>query len=101
MITNVSLWGFVLWLIATLLLLLALLGSVGVIVNRKVMGTIDAAWLTRQPKPRLRALVADAVEAVVISRTTVANQLTYFRDAVLLTIGGSLLLGAAWITAVF
>lgn len=100
-ITNASTCGFIVWLIAALSLLLALLGSVGVIVNRKVMGTIDAAWLTRQPKPWLRALVTDAMEAVEVSRTTVANQLTYFRDAVLLTIGGSLLLGAAWITAVF
>lgn len=100
-VINMSLWGFVIWSIAALLLLLGLLGAVGVIVNRKVMGTIDAAWLTRQTGPWLRALVSNAIEAVVVSRTTVANQLTYFRDAVLLTIGGSLLLGAAWITAVF
>jgi hypothetical protein len=95
-----SVVGFLVWTAAALTLFFALLGATGVIVNSKLMGELDSRWLSRQSPPWLSTLAKDALDSVLHSRTTVANQLTYFRDSALLTIFGVLLLAASWTISV-
>ncbi len=84
------------WAGSVITLLLALLGSTAIIANKKTMGTINAAWISRQETPWRPKLAIDAMSSVSSSWTTVANQLTYFRDAALLTLLGAIALFVSW-----
>lgn len=88
--------SFLLLSLSMVTLVLALLGSVGIIVNKTYMGEVDSAFVTRQSRDRLFASAKDHLESVQPSSETVATAVTLFRDAALLTILGTLLLGAAW-----
>lgn len=98
-VNDISVVGFLSWAVAIASLMLALLGATSVIVNQKVMGELNAVWLSRQPKPWLHSLAKDALASVSESRRTVANQVTYFRDSALLTILGAFLLALSWLVA--
>lgn len=89
--------AWIVWSLATALLLCALMGAAGIIVNRKTMGVLSASWLTRQSDDLLLSLTADALGSVEHSKETVFNQLTYYRHAVLLTLLGTVGLCGAWI----
>jgi hypothetical protein len=98
-VDRMSLAGFVICAVAIATLFLALLGAAGVVVNEKVMGTVDSAWITRQPRPWLRASAQDHVGSVGPSWATVATQVTIYRDSALLTILGTAGVGLAWCIA--
>ncbi|WP_028644600.1 hypothetical protein [Nocardioides sp. URHA0020] len=95
-VDGTSLVGFVIWAVAIAVLFLALLGTAGVVVNRKVMGTVDSAWITHQPRPWLQANAQDHLDSVEPSWATVATQITIYRDSALLTILGVVGIGVAW-----
>lgn len=88
--------AFLLWATSLLVLILAVLGSAGIVVNKKVMGTVDSAWITHQQRPWLLASAQDHLDSVGPSWSTVATQVTLLRDTALLTILGTLGVGGAW-----
>lgn len=88
--------AFLVWAVSLVVLLLAALGSAGIVVNKKVMGTVDSAWITRQDRPWLLASVQDHLDSLEPSWRTVATQVTLLRDTALLTILGTMGVGGAW-----
>lgn len=88
--------AFAIWAVSICALFLAILGTTAIIVNKKTMGVIDASWISQQEPPWLPAIAKDAMGGVKASWTTVANQLTYFRDAALLTLAGAAALFLSW-----
>lgn len=95
-IDEISIGAFIAWALSLLVLIVALFGTAGIVVNSKVMGTVDSAWITRQDRPWLLASAQDHLESVEPSWRTVATHVTLLRDSALLTIVGALGVGGAW-----
>lgn len=98
--TEGGLGPFVAWTVSFSILLVAVLGTAGIVVNSKVMGAVDSGSITRQDKPWLRAAAQDHLESVEPSWRTVATQVTLLRDSALLIILGVVGVTAAWCWAV-
>lgn len=91
---------FVAWTVSLGVLLLAVLGTAGIVVNSKVMGAVDSGSITRQEPPWLRVIAQDNLESVGPSWRTVATQVTLLRDSALLIILGVVGIAAAWCWAI-
>lgn len=89
-------WSFLILGLAVVMLLLALLGSTGIIVNLKLMGGADPAWLSRQQRPWLLACAHEYIDGLGFSVRTVATQVRLTRHTALLTVMGAIGVGAAW-----
>ena len=88
--------AFLVWAVSLLVLILAVLESAGIVVNKKIMGTVDSAWITRQSRPWLMASAQDHLDSVEPSWRAVATQITLLRDSALLTILGTIGAAGAW-----
>ena len=91
---------FIIWAVSFGVLIAAVLGTSGIVVNSKVMGAVDSGWITRQDRPWLTASAQDHLDAVEPSWRTVATHVTLLRDSALLTILGVIGIAAAWCWAV-
>lgn len=91
---------FLSWAASLIVLILAVLGTTGIVVNKKVMGAVDSGWVTRQDRPWLLASAQDHLDSVQPSWETVATQVTLLRDSALLTILAVIGIGVAWSWAV-
>ena len=98
--TEGGFWPFTVWTISFVVLTVSLLGTAGIVVNKKIMGVVDSGWVTRQARPWLQAVAEDHIESVQPSWETVATQVTLLRDSALLTILSAFGLGGAWFWAV-
>lgn len=99
-VTNGGAGAFLAWAASLLVLILAVLGTTGIVVNRKTMGVVDSGWVTRQSRPWLLASARDHLDSVQPSWETVATQVTLLRDSALLTIAAVIGIVVAWTWAV-
>lgn len=92
--------AFFTWIASLIVMILAVLGTAGIVVNKKMMGAVDSGWVTRQDRPWLLKCAQDHLDSVQPSWETVATQVTLLRDSALLTMLAVLGIGAAWSWAV-
>lgn len=91
---------FLIWAVSLAVLILSVLGTAGIIVNKKVMGVVDSGWVTHQSRPWLMASAQDHLASIQPSWETVATQVTLLRDSALLTILAVVGIVTAWSWAV-
>lgn len=99
-ISNGNVGSFLMWCLAVLCSIMALLGAASIVTARKELGFIDAARLTSTSRPVLPELAAAYGRCIRIGENTVATQITVFRDAVLLLAVAGAFFAGAWMWAV-
>lgn len=85
------------WSAGTIMVLLGLLGSAGIILNSKRMGDINVHRFSKEEPSRLRSLAVGYLNSVPAGANTFATQVTMYRDAALFVMLGVLLSTSSWI----
>ena len=93
----VSIGGFIVGVIAGLLVVGSLLGTAGVVVARKELGIVDSALLSQVDPPVLETLARALARSVSTGENTLATLITVYRDAVFLLILGMVVFAGAFI----
>lgn len=89
-----------LWVVGTVLVLLAGLGAASVLSVRGPFGAVLPTLLSQQDPPVLKALATSYSEQAVTGENTVGTRLTIIRDAVTLFVLGGLVYLVLWVVRV-
>lgn len=92
-----SLGGFIVGVIAALLVVASLLATAGVVVARKELGIVDSGLLSQVDPLVLETLARALARSVSTGENTLATLITVYRDAVFLLILGMVAFAGAFI----